>query len=163
MDVRIRAACEDDAGAIAAIYNEGIEDRVATLETELRDAVERRAWLAARTPRTPVHVAEASGEILGYASLNTYNPRACYRFVADLSIYVGRSARGHGVGTVLLDHAIDEARRHAYHKLVLSAFPWNTAGIALYRNAGFRTVGRFREMGQLDGRWVDTVIMEKLL
>jgi L-amino acid N-acyltransferase YncA len=162
--VRIRAAAADDADAICRIYNQGIEDRVATLETELRTTDERRQWLAARSPRHPVIVAEdADGSILGWGSLNVFNPRAAYRFVADFSIYVERAARGRGVGRAMLERLIELGREHGYHKLVLSAFPTNASGMALYTALGFRTVGVYKEQGQLDGKWVDTIVMEKLL
>jgi len=176
---RVRHATEADAAAICRIYNQGIEDRVATLETELRTPEERRQWLAARRPRHPVIVAEpetASGSppatragqaapapILGWGSLNQYTPRECYRHVADFSLYVERGHRGKGVGKVLLARLIELAREHGYHKMVLSAFPTNTGGMALYEKMGFRTVGIYREQGLLDGRWVDTIVMEKLL
>jgi phosphinothricin acetyltransferase len=159
---RIRLATPDDAAAICRIYNAGIEDRVATLETELRTPDERRAWLAARGPRHPVIVAEADG-VIGWGSLNAYNPREAYRFVADFSIYVDRAWRGKGVGDVMLARLVELAREHGYHKMVLSAFPTNTGGMALYTKHGFRTVGIYKEQGLLDGRWVDTVVMEKLL
>jgi phosphinothricin acetyltransferase len=167
---RVRHATEADAAAICRIYNQGIEDRVATLETELRTPEERRQWLASRGPRHPVIVAEpeiASGgppaPILGWGSLNQYTARECYRHVADFSLYVERGHRGKGVGKVLLARLIELAREHGYHKMVLSAFPTNTGGMALYEKMGFRTVGIYREQGLLDGRWVDTIVMEKLL
>ena len=159
----IRDAASSDAGAICRIYNQGIEDRVATLETELRTPDERRAWLAARSPRHPVIVAAAAGEIAGWASLNVYNAREAYRFVADLSIYVDRAWRGKRVGDAMLARMVELAREHAFHKMVLSAFPTNTGGMALYAKHGFCTVGIYKEQGMLDGRWVDTIIMEKLL
>ena len=161
---RIRPATAEDAEAICRIYNQGIEDRVATLETELRTPEERRRWLAARGPRHPVIVAEdEGGAVLGWGSLNAFNPREAYRFVADFSIYVERAARGRGVGRAMLQHLVELGRAHGYHKLVLSAFPTNDSGMALYTRLGFRTVGVYREQGRLDGRWVDTIIMEKLL
>jgi phosphinothricin acetyltransferase len=160
----IRLATADDAAAIATIYNQGIEDRVATLETELRTPEERRQWLASRGPRHPVIVAETGdGKIVGWGSLNPFNPREAYRFVADFSIYVERGWRGKGVGSVLLARLIELGRDHGFHKLVLSAFPSNTGGMSLYTKLGFRTVGIYREQGLLDGRWVDTVVMEKVL
>ncbi|HET8578668.1 MAG TPA: GNAT family N-acetyltransferase, partial [Methylomirabilota bacterium] len=73
--IAIRPAAERDAPAIATIYNQGIEDRIATLETELRTPEERRQWLATRGPRHPVIVAEAEGEVVGWGSLNPFNPR----------------------------------------------------------------------------------------
>ena len=165
--LRIRPATAADVESICRIYNQGIEDRVATLETELRTPEERRQWLAARDPRHPVIVAETTGAepptILGWGSLNTFNSREAYRFVVDFSIYVERGARGQGVGRVMLTRLIELAREHGYHKLVLSAFPTNASGMALYTRLGFRTVGVYKEQGRFDGRWVDTIIMEKLL
>ena len=159
----VRPATAADAAAICRIYNQGIEDRVATLETELRTPAERREWLANRSPRHPVIVAETNGEIVGWGSLNVFNPREAYRFVADFSVYVERTWRGRGVGRVLLEKLIELARAHGFHKMVLSAFPFNADGMALYEKLGFRTVGVYREQGLLDGKWVDTVVMEKLL
>jgi phosphinothricin acetyltransferase len=83
--------------------------------------------------------------------------------VADLSVYIDRQQRGKGLGGRLLEAVIGLARALDYHKIVLSAFPFNTAGIRLYERHGFTTVGIYKEMGKLDGRWVDTIIMEKLL
>ena len=159
----VRPATAADADAICRIYNQGIEDRVATLETELRTPAERRQWLANHSPRHPVIVAETNGEIVGWGSLNVFNPREAYRFVADFSVYIERTWRGRGVGRVLLEKLIELARAHGFHKMVLSAFPFNAHGMALYEKLGFRTVGVYREQGLLDGKWVDTVVMEKLL
>ena len=164
MDCRVRAATEADAARICLIYNQGIEDRLATLETELRTPDERRQWLIARSPRQPVIVAEADGAgPVAWASLNVFNARECYRHVADISVYVERRWRGKGVGRVLLARLIELGREHGFHKLVLSAFPFNQAGVALYEKLGFRTVGIYKEQGLLDGTWVDTIIMERLL
>ena len=159
----LRPAVESDATAICDIYNQGIEDRLATLESETRTPEERRQWVAARGPRHPVVVAEDGGRVIAWGSLNAFNPREAYRHVADFSIYVERAYRGKGVGRQLLAHLIDLARALGYHKMVLSAFPFNGAGMALYERMGFRTVGIYREQGLLDGRWVDTIVMEKLL
>ncbi len=159
-----RLATEADAEAICRIYNQGIEDRVATLETELRTPEERRRWMAGRSPRYPVVVAESEGgEVLGWGSLNVFSPRDAYRFVADFSVYIERGWRDKGVGSVLLERLIALAREHGFHKMVLSAFPTNAGGMALYEKLGFRTVGIYREQGRLDGEWVDTIVMEKLL
>lgn len=162
-DISVRPARAADAAAICTIYNQGIEDRVATLETDLRSPEERRQWLAARGPRHPVIVAEAGGEVVGWGSLNPFNPRKAYDYVADFSVYIERGWRGRGIGKRILARLIELARELGYHKLVLSAFPTNAGGIALYQKFSFRTVGIYKEQGKLDGRWVDTIIMEKLL
>lgn len=159
----IRDASQEDALAIARIYNQGIEDRLATLETELRSPEERAGWLAAREPRHPVLVAVDGHDALGWASLNRFNPRPAYDHVADFSVYVAREARGCGVGNALLAALIERATVIGYHKLVLAAFPHNAAGMRLYARHGFRTVGIYHEQGRLDGRWIDVVIMERLL
>jgi phosphinothricin acetyltransferase len=161
--IAIRPATDEDSPAIARIYNEGILDRVATLETETRSAEERRQWLAGKSPRHPVFVAERAGEVVAWGSLNVFNPRHCYDHVADFSVYVARDRRGQGLGRTMLAHLIDAARAIGFHKLVLATFPFNDAGVALYERAGFRPVGIYREQGQLDGRWVDILIMEMLL
>jgi phosphinothricin acetyltransferase len=108
-------------------------------------------------------VAVADAAVLGWASLNAFNARRAYDHVADLSIYVERGWRGRGVGRRLLEALVARARGHGYHKLVLSAFPFNEAGMQAYRRAGFREVGIYREQGLLDGKWVDTIVMEKIL
>jgi L-amino acid N-acyltransferase YncA len=159
----LRLATSADAEAICRIYNQGIQDRIATLETEPRTPEERREWLAARGPRHPVIVAETEAGVVGWGSLNVFNPRPAYHHVADFSIYIERGWRGKGVGSLLLARLVELAREREFHKMVLAAFPWNTGGMALYTKLGFRTVGIYREQGQLDGKWVDTVIMEKLL
>ena len=94
----IHDATAVDAAAICRIYNQAIEDRIATLETEERTPEDRRAWLAARGLRHPVLVAEADGVVVGWASLNVFNARRAYDHVADLSLYVERAARGKGLG-----------------------------------------------------------------
>ncbi len=160
---RLRLATQEDAPAICEIYNQGIADRVATLETELRTPAERAQWLAARGSRHPVIVAEDGGAVIAWGSLNPYSAREAYRFVADFSVYVERAYRGKGAGSAVLTRLTQLAREHGYHKLVLSAFPTNSGGMALYTKQGFRTVGIYKEQGMLDGKWVDTIIMEKLL
>jgi phosphinothricin acetyltransferase len=162
--LRVRDATLEDAEAIARIYNQGIEDRVATLETALRTGEERRQWLEARSARHPVIVAvQSDGRVTGWASLNPFNPRPAYDHVADFSVYVDRSARGTGMGRLLLEALEERARQIGYHKLVLAAFPTNAAGMRLYARRGFQVVGTYHEQGMLDGRWVDVIVMEKIL
>jgi L-amino acid N-acyltransferase YncA len=162
--MKIRSATPDDAAAIARIYNQGIEDRLATLETQPRTPEERVEWLAARGPRHPVLVAsDDDGAVVGWGSLNQFNPRPAYDHVVDFSVYVGREQRGRGIGDALLRALEERARALGYHKMVLAAFPHNAPGMRLYERHGFSTVGIYREQGMLDGRWVDVIVMEKIL
>ena len=162
-EVRLRDATQADVPRICAIHNQGIEDRVATLDVEPHTLDEQLEWFCRHDSRHPVVVAEAAGGVIGWASLNQFSARPAYRYVADLSVYVDRDWRGKRIGTLLLRTIEARARGCGYHKIVLSAFPFNQAGMRLYEKFGFRTVGVYREQGLIDGRWVDTIIMEKLL
>lgn len=162
--MRIREATPADAAAIARIYNQGIEDRVATLETELRSPEERAEWLASHGTRYPVLVAVDSADtVLGWGSLNVFNPRKAYEHVVDFSLYVAREHRGRGIGDAMLGELELRARALGYHKMVLAALPTNIPGKRLYERHGFDLVGIYREQGMLDGRWVDVMLMEKIL
>ena len=161
--VSVRAASPADAEHIRAIYNQGIEDRVATLELDPKSEQEMMAWLEAHSGRYEVVLAEHEGEIVGWASLNPYSHRCAYDAVADLSVYVSRGWRGKGVGGALLSAIEERARRRDFHKIVLFTLPFNELGQRLYRKMGYREVGIFKEQGTLDGKLVDVMAMEKLL
>jgi len=159
----IRRAELADLEPIRHIYNEGIADRVATLDEDPKDSAEIAEWWERHAGRYAVLVAEREDEIVGWASLNPYSHRCAYAGVADLSIYVKRSARGTGVGKPLLAALEHVARENEFYKIVLFTFPFNEAGQRLYRGLGYREVGIFKEQGRLDGRPTDVMAMEKLL
>lgn len=160
IDMRARKATEEDAEAIAAIYNQGIEDRVATFETRLRTTADVRLWFDAVHP---IVVVEDAAGLLAFASTSVYRPRDCYAGVAEFSVYTARAARRRGAGRLALQALFDAARSAGFWKLVSRVFPENTASLALLRSAGFREVGVYRKHGQLDGVWRDVVIVERLL
>src|ERR1700730_455197 len=95
---RVRPATREDAAAIARIYNQGIEDRIATFETEPRSTSDIVQLLAARDGRYPSIVVERGGEVVAWASAGTYRSRPCYDPIAEHSVYVDRAHRGSGVG-----------------------------------------------------------------
>lgn len=159
----IRRARPADAAAIAEIYTQGILERIATFESEPRTPEMMLAWLAEHDERHPVLVAEQAGRVLGWASISSYRPRACYAGVGEFSIYLHRDARGQGIGKVLLGALIDEARRLGYWKLLSRVFPFNTASRRLCAALGFREVGIYEKHAKLDGRWLDVVIVERLI
>lgn len=162
--MHVRGATDADLGAIRRIYNEGIEDRIATLDEDPKTAGDIAEWWDAHQGRYAVLVAEdARVGVAGWASLNPYSHRCAYAGVADLSIYVARDARGTGVGSLLLRALEEAAAANAFHKIVLFTFAFNAGGQGLYRKFGYREVGTFREMGLLDGRFVDVTAMEKIL
>lgn len=161
--ITTRLAVLADLPAILTIYNQGIEDRIATLETEPKDLTSMTAWLTGREPRHVVLVAEKDGAIAGWASINPYNARLAYRAVGELSVYIDRDRRGQGIGQTLLTALESQGRHHGFHKFVLFTFAFNALGQGLYRKLGYREVGTFQEQGMLDGHRVDVMAMEKIL
>jgi L-amino acid N-acyltransferase YncA len=161
--MQVRGATVADAQAIAEIYNQGIEDRVATYETESRSAEDRQAWLQTIGGRYPAVVAEIDGEVVGWASAGSYRQRECYRGIGEFSMYVHRAWRGRGVGDLLLSSLIGEAERLGLWKLLSRIFLFNEASRALCRKHGFREVGIYEKHAKLDGRWLDVVIVERLI
>jgi L-amino acid N-acyltransferase YncA len=161
--IRVRPAIEADAAAIAEIYNQGIEDRVATFETELRSAADRLAWLCSISGRYPALVADAEGQVVGWAGAGPYGTRACYRGIGEFSVYVRREWRGRRVGDLLLPALIAESERLGLWKLTSRIFLFNEASRALCRKHGFREVGIHEKHGKLDGRWLDVAIVERLI
>lgn len=160
----VRAALPADADAIAVIYNQGIEDRVATFETEKHDGEERRRWLREHDQRHPVIVAEsATGKVVGWASISPLSPRSCYSGVGEFSVYVRRDSRGAGVGVKLLESLIERATALGYWKLIGRIFSFNEASRHLSKRHGFREVGVLEKHSKLEGRWVDVVEVERLI
>ncbi|MEF7440702.1 arsinothricin resistance N-acetyltransferase ArsN1 family A [Paenibacillus lautus] len=159
----IRAADTGDVERILHIYNQGIEDRIATLEVDQKDIAYMNNWFQQHQDRYAVIVAEYDNEVIGWASLNPYSQRCAYDGVADLSIYIDRAFRGKGVGSILLERLEEIAKEKDFYKIVLFTFPFNHGGQGLYHKLGYRDVGVFEKQGILDGKYVDVKIMEKLL
>jgi L-amino acid N-acyltransferase YncA len=159
----VRLARGSDAEAVALIYNQGMAERGATFETTPRTAEDLRTRLEDAPGRFPTIVAEDAGDVVGWASIAAYRERRCYAGVGEFSVYIHRDARGRGVGRALLAGLIDEARTRGYWKLLSRVFPANTASLGLCRALGFREVGTYEKHGQLDGRWLDVVIVERLI
>jgi phosphinothricin acetyltransferase len=158
-----RHATAADAPAVARIYNEGIEERIATFETEPRTAAQLEAQLADKGDRYPTIVVERAGEVIAWAAVGSYRTRPCYAGVAEHSVYVARDARGTGAGRVALEALFEACRARGFWKLVSRIFPENTPSLALHERTGFRVVGVYHRHGKLDGQWRDCVIVEKLL
>ncbi|NIO43189.1 MAG: GNAT family N-acetyltransferase [Burkholderiales bacterium] len=158
--MKTRLAIPTDAPAIARIYNQGIEDRVATFETEPRSAADVQSWF---TEQYTLVVVEDGDDIVAFAATFPYRTRECYAGVREFSVYVDRSARGKGAGRVAMERLIEESRRRGDWKLLSRVFPENTASLKLLRNLGFREVGTYKNHARLDGEWRDVVIVELLL
>jgi L-amino acid N-acyltransferase YncA len=154
----VRAGVPDDAPRITEIYNQGMEDRIATFETEPRSAAQIRLWFQ---NFYPVHVAGEDGRVMAYAVAFPYRSRPCYDGVREFSIYVAREGRGTGFGRAALSALVDDAKARGWWKLLSRVFPENAASRALLKAAGFREVGIYEKHAKLDGQWRDVLIVEK--
>jgi L-amino acid N-acyltransferase YncA len=156
----IRPAELPDAARIAEIFNEGVEERVATFETREATPEDAARWIADDL----VIVLENDGFIAGWAKAGAYGDRHhYYDGVREATIYVDRRARRTGVGRRLLDALADAAGEAGAHKLVGKIFTSNEPSIALVTGLGWRKVGVHERHGTLDGEWKDVLVVEKLL
>jgi len=158
-----RSAIRSDAVALAAIYNQGIEDRIATFETRLRTPEDVEQALFSRPARYPSVVAEADGAVRAVAWCSEYRSRQCYEGVAEFSVYTERAFRGRGFGHAVMAALLQAAADQGFWKLVSRVFPENAGSRRLLAGLGFREVGIYRRHGRLDGQWKDCVIVEKLI
>lgn len=158
--MRPRKAARSDASAMAAIYNQGIEDRVATFETRRRSATEIEAWFDGAHP---IVVIEEEGQVIAFAATFVYRQRECYAGVAETSLYVGREWRRRGAGRLAMTALIEAAGEAGFWKLVSRVFPENAASLRLIESLGFRKVGTYEKHGRLNGVWRDVVIVERLI
>lgn len=162
--VTIRLARPDDAGAVAEIYNDAVLHSTATFDTEPKTAEDRREWLATHTGRHPVLVAEApDGEVVGWTSLTRYSDRCAYDDCAETSFYVAPAWRGRGVGRLLKEALLSEARRLGYHTLLARVTEGNEASLHLNESVGFLSVGTMREVGLKFGRRLDVHLLQIIL
>ncbi|HEX6662763.1 MAG TPA: GNAT family N-acetyltransferase [Gaiellaceae bacterium] len=155
--VELRGLTEYDWAAVADIYWDGMRDGLATFETEVPPW---EAWDAGHHAEHRL-VAEAHGEVVGWAALSPVSPRRCYAGVAENSVYVARDLRGHGVGRLLLDALVHGADAAGIWTIQTSIFPENRASLALHERCGFRVVGTREHIARRDGVWRDTVFLER--
>lgn len=161
--ITTRLADSSDVSAITEIYNQGIEERIATFESEPRSVAAMESWLAEHQGRYLALVAEIDRQVAGWASVGQYRPRECYAGIGEYSIYVHRDFRGKGVGKVLLRALIAAAAEQGYWKLTSRIFVENVASRKLCEATGFREVGVYENHAKLDGVWHDCVIVEYLI
>ena len=160
--MQIRTARLTDAEAIRGIYNRAILT-VATFDLEPRSLEEQQQWLALRSGAHLVLVADNGGTLAGFASLSPYRDRPAYRTTVENSVYVDESFQGKGVGKQLMSELVDSAREHGFHSVIARIVSSNAASIALHRAVGFEIVGVEKEVGRKLGRWLDVVVMQRML
>ena len=156
----IRGGRRGDLAAVAAIYNAGIAEGMATFETRRREPQELESWL---TDGRPFVVAERGGAVVGWARADAYSDRCVYEGVGEHAVYVHPDARGAGLGRALLEALSEASEQAGLYKLTSRIFSDNAPSLAAHRAAGFEEVGVQRRHGRLDGEWKDCVLVEKLL
>jgi L-amino acid N-acyltransferase YncA len=153
--VSVRSLVPDDWRAVQSIYEQGIRGGDATFETEAPGWTE---WDRAHSLRL---VAEAGGEVVGWAALSPVSERCVYGGVAEDSVYVADSAQGRGVGRALLEELVRRAESDGVWTIQAGIFPENESSIALHERCGFRVVGTRERIGKHHGVWRDVVLMER--
>ena len=160
---RTRLVERRDADALRAIYNVEVLESTVTFDLVPRSLAEQHAWIDEHSGGHPAIVAVADGEISGFASLSPYRPRPAYATTVEDSVYVRRDLRGQGVGRLLLGDLVQLARDHGFHSVVGRIVGDHAASIALHTACGFEQVGREREVGRKFNRWLDVVLMQRML
>ena len=161
--VTLRRAETRDAEQIARIWNHEVLETDHTTDTEPRDPTGQRDWLLAHDDDHPVIVAASGSEILAYAALSPYRPKPAFRRTVEDSVYVKAGHRGRGLGSAVLGRLLDLARASGHHAVIARVTGVNTASLALHRRHGFERAGLERETALKHGKWLDVVVMEKLL
>jgi phosphinothricin acetyltransferase len=161
--ISVRPVADGDAEAIRAIYNPEVLESTVTFDLVPRTLEDQLAWQHERSGAHAVLVAVAEGEVVGYGSLSTYKERAAYATTVEDSVYVRRDQQGRGVGRLLLGELLVVATAHGFHAVMARIVGGHDASIALHAGLGFEIVGTEREVGRKFGRWLDVVVMQKLL
>jgi phosphinothricin acetyltransferase len=157
--VQVRRAKAADAAAIAAIYNQGIEGRGATFQTQPQNP----DYFDARIAAGVVGVAESDGRIIGATWSSTYDVAPYYSGVREVTVYVDRESRRRGAGRALVAWLAAQARDDGAYKLVAKVFATNAGSLALFQSCGWRVVGTHERHGRLEGEWRDVTVVEKSL
>jgi L-amino acid N-acyltransferase len=162
--VLLRLAALRDAEAIRSIYNPEVLESTVTFDLVPRTLEDQVAWLEEHSGGHPAIVAtDANDEVLGFGSLSPYRPRAAYATTVEDSVYVRRDCRGAGVGVALLGELVRLGTAHGFHSAIARILGNHEASIALHARCGFAPVGTEREVGRKFGRWLDVVLMQRLL
>jgi len=162
--VSLRAAQVSDAEAIAIIYNHEVETSTATFDLVPRSIEAQREWITARSGAFSALVADDSAAgVIGFAALSTYRDRAGYRTTVENSVYVHRNHQRRGVGRLMLGALLEVARDSGFHTVIARIDSQSSGSLALHESLGFVVVGVERQIGRKFGRWLDSVIMQKML
>ena len=162
-DLAIRPATAADLDAITDIYADAVRSGTASYELEPPTRAEMVArFEALAAGGFPYLAATNGGRVVGYAYAGPFRPRPAYRFVVEDSVYVAPDAKGRGIGRLLLERLVAEARRLGFRQMIAvigDGHP-GSASVKLHERLGFRHSGRLEGSGYKHGRWLDTTFMQ---
>ena len=162
--MRLRPARLKDAEAIRRIYNVEVETSTVTFDMVPRSLDEQQRWIQQRSGAHVALVAvDDAGSVAGFGSLSPYRDRPAYSPTVEDSVYVARYRQGEGVGTLLLKGLVEAAQAQGFHSVMARVVGGHDASIRLHAAAGFEVVGTEREVGRKHRRWLDVVLMQRLL
>ncbi len=161
--MEVRPSTLDDAEAIRSIYNHEVLTGTATFDTVARTLEEQRRWQQDRSGAHVVLVAVEGTDVLGYGALSEFRDRPAYRTTVEDSVYVSPVYQGRGVGRAVLDQLVATAIQHGFHTVIARIAEHNEASVALHAGCGFALAGVEREVGRKFGRWLDVVVMQRIL
>ena len=159
----IRAATETDLAAINDIYNHYVFHSSCTYQEEPEPLESRRAWFRHHGVAHPVIIAETDGEVIGWGSLSAFHPRSAYRRTVENSVYVHHGHHQRGVGSLLLQELIAQARALKHHAIIAGIDSEQAGSVALHAKFKFQEVGRLKQVGFKFDRWLDVIYMELIL
>jgi L-amino acid N-acyltransferase YncA len=157
LDFDIKTMRSEDWPAVQEIYSQGIATGNATFETE---TPEWTKWDQGHLQVCRLVAVNSEG-ILGWAALSPVSTRRVYSGVAEVSVYVAATARGQGVGTLLLQSLVEQSEACGVWTLQAGIFPENVPSVALHKSCGFREVGLRQKLGQRSGVWRDVLLLER--
>jgi L-amino acid N-acyltransferase YncA len=161
----IRPCIETDVSALTVIYADAVIHGTASFELEPPSEGEmRRRRAALLEGGYPYLVAERGGIVVGYAYAGAYRTRPAYRLTVEDSVYVAQSAQGQGIGRTLLSALIKAAEARDFRLMIaVIGDKASSASIRLHEKAGFRPAGVLEPVGYKHGRWLATVLMQRVL
>jgi phosphinothricin acetyltransferase len=159
----LRPAAESDLPAINYIYNHYVLHSTCTWQEEPEPLDGRREWFRHHSPKHPVIVAVASGQVVGWGSLSPFRERSAYRNTVENSVYVHHQHHRRGIGSALLQDLIARAGVLGCHAIIGVIDADQTASIALHLKYGFQKVGHLKQVGLKFNRWLDVIYMELIL
>jgi phosphinothricin acetyltransferase len=163
-DLTIRYATDADRSTMQAIFNHEVASSTSSWEWLPLSTEDWQTWFDDHTSGDYVAlVAQFDGQVAGFAGFSAFRPKAGYASTVEDSIFLDPAFRGRGIGKVLLQQLLAEARLRSVHSVVAAITSENLASIGLHRNAGFQEVGRLPQVGHKFGRWLTLLLFQIIL